>query len=265
MKIVLDAGHGKNTPGKRCPDDSMREWDFNHTVAQYAAHELADYEGVQTKFTHDTTPSRDVPLKERTNTANAWGADCFVSIHANALTGQWGNAKGIETFTFTTKSKDSVALANAVHSKLIAKTGLFNRGVKSANYHVLRESHMTAILVECGFMDNRDEAALLKSDSYRRKCAAAIVAGLVANYGLKTKKKKPVTPTPPPTPDKPEVSKMEKWKIDMANTAITSLAKKGVLSDPEGWKKKVANGEAEKDLAWLIFYLADSASNLPKK
>lgn len=261
MKIVLDAGHGKNTPGKRCPDDSMREWDFNHTVAQYAADELANYEGVQTKFTHDTTPNRDVPLKERTNAANSWGADCYVSIHANAMSGVWGNAHGIETFAYSPTSKDSVALAKAVHTKMIAMTGLSDRGVKFENFHVLRESKMTAILVECGFMDNRNEAALLKSDSYRRKCAAAIVAGLVANYGLKVKKA-PVKPTP--TPIKPEVDKMKKWKLDMANTAITSLAKKGVLSDPEGWKKKVANGEAEKDLAWLIFYLADAASNLPK-
>lgn len=50
---------------------------------------------------------------------------------------------------------------------------------------MVRETKAPAILVECGFMDNREEAALLKTDTYRRKCAEAIVAGIVSTYGLK--------------------------------------------------------------------------------
>lgn len=61
------------------------------------------------------------------------------------------------------------------------------------------------------------------------------------------------------------VNKMETWKVNMAETAIDALAKKGIISDPSGWKRKVANGTVEKDLAWLIFYLADAASDLSKK
>lgn len=187
MKIAIDAGHGYNTPGKRCPDDSMREWEFNNVVAGYVADGLSQYADVSYKFTHDTTGKTDVSLNARTKTANAWGADILVSIHANASTGLWGAANGIETFVYSLKSADSVKLAKAVQAQLIAKTGRKDRGAKAGNLHMVRESKMPAILVECGFMDNREEAALLKTDAYRRKCAEAIVAGIVSIYGLKRK------------------------------------------------------------------------------
>lgn len=201
MKIVIDAGHGNSTAGKRAPDDSMREHHFNAAVARYLDAELKNYEGVSTKFTHDPTGKNDVSLKARTDAANAWGADVFVSIHANALTGKWHTGGGIETFVYKTNPKEARALAEKVQTELIKASGLRNRGVKVADFHVLRESKMTAILVECGFMDNREELALLKSDAYRRKCAQAIANGLIAQYGLK---RKAVVVTPPaPKPSKP--------------------------------------------------------------
>jgi len=187
MKIVIDAGHGQETPGKRSPDGSLREYQFNSAVARYVADELLHgYEDVEILFTHDD--SRDVPLKERTDRANAWGADVFVSIHANAYgDGGWNNAKGIETYVYTTRPAAALKLAEAVHRNLIRATGRPDRGVKTANFHVLRETKMPAILVECGFMTNREECELLKSDAYRRKCAEAIVAGIVEVYGLRPK------------------------------------------------------------------------------
>lgn len=188
MRIAIDAGHGPETPGKRSPDGSLREYQFNSVVAWYVADTLLHgYEGVEILMTHDD--SRDVPLKERTDKANAWKADVFVSIHANAAGDgvSWHSAQGIETYVYTSRPPDAVALANAVQRNLIRATGRPDRGVKSANFHVLRETKMTAILVECGFMTNREECELLKSDAYRRKCAEAIVAGIVETYGLKRK------------------------------------------------------------------------------
>lgn len=193
MKIVIDAGHGYNTAGKRCPDGSMREWEFNNVVAKYVADELARYVGVTTKFTHDTTGKTDVPLITRTKEANAWPADILVSIHANAAGNVWSNANGIETFVYSLGSVNSVKLAKAVQTQLIAKTGRRDRGVKSGNLHMVRETKMPAILVECGFMDNREESALLKTDAYRRKCAEAIVEGIASVYGLKRKEEAATT------------------------------------------------------------------------
>jgi N-acetylmuramoyl-L-alanine amidase len=164
----------------------MREYMFNSATARYVCDELANFIGVETLCTFED--SRDIPLKERTDRANAWGADAFVSIHANAMGNVWDESGvGIETFTYVTKPADSVKLAAIVNANLVAETGRPNRGVKSADFHVLRETHMTAILCECGFMTSRTEAALLKTDDYRRKCTKAIVDGLAECYGLKRK------------------------------------------------------------------------------
>jgi len=70
---------------------------------------------------------------------------------------------------------------------LVKATKRNDRGIKTANFAVLRETSMPAILVECGFMTNKEEAALLKSDAYRQTCASAIVRGLANMYGLKKK------------------------------------------------------------------------------
>jgi N-acetylmuramoyl-L-alanine amidase len=191
MLIVIDAGHGPNTPGKRTPDGSMKEYEFNSAVANYLRDELAKYENVRTHFTH--SDREDVPLKRRTDEANRLGADLFVSIHANAVGADWSSAEGIETYVYKTRPREAVALAEKVQAQLIASTGRKNRGVKTADFHVLRETKMTAILVECGFMTHREEAALLKSDEYRRKVAAAIARAIAEQYGLK---RKPESATP---------------------------------------------------------------------
>jgi len=189
MRIVIDAGHSFSTPGKRSPDGSLREYQFNSAVARYVADKLfSGYEGIEILMTHDD--SRDVPLQERTDRANAWKADLFVSIHANAAGDgvNWHSAQGIETYVYTSRPAPAVALANAVQRQLIRATGRPDRGVKAADFHVLRETKCTAILVECGFMTNRQECELLKTDDYRRKCAEAITAGIVETYGLKPKR-----------------------------------------------------------------------------
>ncbi|RHW38911.1 N-acetylmuramoyl-L-alanine amidase [Neobacillus notoginsengisoli] len=190
MKIMLDAGHGYSTAGKRSPS-GMREYEFNRAVANFAKKELETYQNVTVYFAH--SDDRDVPLKERTDKANKLGIDVYVAIHANAYQDTWNSANGIDTFVYVTKPREAVDLAQKVQRHLVAKTGLRDRGVKTANFHVLRETKMTSMLAECGFMTNREEEALLRSDTYRMTCAKAITAGIVEQYGLK---KKPVAPKP---------------------------------------------------------------------
>jgi N-acetylmuramoyl-L-alanine amidase len=187
MRFMIDAGHSLYTVGKRCPDDSMREFHFNSVVAKYVIEELDKYENVECFIAHDPTGNVDIPLKERTNRANELKVDCYISIHANAFGTGWNNTQGIETFVYVTKPPKALELAANVQNHLIRDTGRPNRGVKTANFHVLRETKMTAILIECGFMTNKEEAALLKSDKYRRTVAKAIVKGVVQTYKLKKK------------------------------------------------------------------------------
>jgi N-acetylmuramoyl-L-alanine amidase len=75
-------------------------------------------------------------------------------------------------------------LANTIQQRLISKTGLVNRGVKAADFHVLRETEMTAVLVECGFMTNKGDAELLKKASFRRLCGKEIALALADVYQL---------------------------------------------------------------------------------
>jgi N-acetylmuramoyl-L-alanine amidase len=187
MKIMLDAGHGFDTPGKRSPN-GMKEYEFNRAVANYAKQMLEDYENVTVYFAH--SDEGDVPLQERTDRANALNVDCYISIHCNAFgNGDWNEVDGIETYVYITKPKEAYELATVIHKQLLAVTGRNDRGVKTANFHVLRETKMTAVLVECGFMTNRLEADLLKSDEYRKACAEGIVRGLADYYHLKKKPK----------------------------------------------------------------------------
>ena len=181
-KIILDAGHGLQTRGKRVPDGSMREYEFNSAVARHARDLLLQYQDVQVKFTH--TDARDVPLKDRCDVANQWGADVFVSIHANAHgRNRFTSANGIETYSHDTGT-NSHELAKAVQRCLTEATGLRDRGVKTADFKVLCGTTMPAILTENGFMTNRAEAELLKSEPFRKKVAKATVKGLVEHVGL---------------------------------------------------------------------------------
>ncbi len=189
MKIMLDAGHGYDTPGKRSPN-GMREYEFNRAVAALAKKLLENYQNVTVYYAH--SDERDVPLKERTDHANSLNVDCYVSIHANAYgTGGWNNAGGIEAFVFPSRPKEALELAQKVQRYLINATGLRDRGVKTADFHVLRETKMTAVLAECGFMTNREEAALLRTPAYRKRCAQAIVKAIAEQYGLKRKWNEP--------------------------------------------------------------------------
>lgn len=199
MKIMLDAGHGYNTPGKRSPD-GLKEYEFTRAVANYAKKLLDTYRDVTVYFSH--SDDRDVPLEERTDLANRLKVDLFVSIHANAFGSTWNDAGGIETYVYVSKPPVALAVAQKIQRNLIASTGLRNRGVKTADFHVLRETNMDAVLVECGFYTNREEAKLIRSEDYRRKCAEAIVKGIVEQFNL-VKEKTSSTSTNTPSRPKP--------------------------------------------------------------
>jgi N-acetylmuramoyl-L-alanine amidase len=184
VRISWSAGHGLNTAGKRTPD-GMHEWEFNSAVVVEAMRLISRYQDVLQLRLDDPTGQRDVPLQERSNRSNSWNADIHIDVHANAFgSGGWNGVQGIETFVYTTRPPQDVVLANAVQRRLIANTGRPDRGVKAENFHMLRETRAVSILVECGFMTNQEEAALLRTDAYRKLCARSIVEGIVETYNL---------------------------------------------------------------------------------
>jgi N-acetylmuramoyl-L-alanine amidase len=191
MLFAFDAGHAGFgvTPGKRLPDGTMFEWDFNNAVALLAEKKLLTYENTKVIRLDDPTGKRDIPLAERVAKAKREEVDAVVSIHGNAFGDDWNEANGIETFISEDRMPfTELELASHIQNHLIRETGRRNRGVKRGNLYMTKVSNMIpSVLVECGFMTNREEAALLKSESYRKKVAQAIVNGLVEQYKLKPK------------------------------------------------------------------------------
>ena len=194
--IAIDDGHGMSTAGKRTPvfpdgtkspetgKNFMHENEFNRAVKRYLDKHLRA-SGFKTILV--AKGDEDVPLATRVARANNAKADLYVSIHANALTGKWGTHGGTETYVYM-GSKESERIGRIIHKHLMQGTPLRDRGVKKGNHlYVLRNTKMPAVLVECAFMDNLEEAKLLLSDAFRRECAREIAMGICEAYGVKFK------------------------------------------------------------------------------
>ena len=187
VKIAWGAGHGLHTPGKRTPNDE-REWSFNNKVVLAGMLYLATrYEGVQQLRVDDPSGRIDTPLAARTNQANYFKADLYVSCHHNATAGVWGDHGGVETFTHPQSSTASKDIAAIIHPKVVKAMGLADRGLKTANYHDLRESDMPAVLVEGGFMDSRIDIKKMRDDKVLKAQGEAIGKGIAEYFGLKLK------------------------------------------------------------------------------
>jgi N-acetylmuramoyl-L-alanine amidase len=185
IKIAYDAGHGLNTAGKRTPDGEP-EWTFNNKVARAFASELAKYQGVTMRRFDDSTGKHDVPLIERTDGANNWGADYYISFHHNAYESKWGDWTGVETYVYLgNKTTKSGKLAEAIHPAVVQAYGLKDRGIKEANYHILRETKMPAVLIEGGFMDSVIDIKKLRDDKVLENAGREVARALAKFLGLK--------------------------------------------------------------------------------
>lgn len=185
--IAIDAGHAGFgvTPGKRSPAGEY-EWDFNNKVVLSVIEHLNKYKSVKIIRLDDPTGKRDVPLNERTNKANKANADILVSVHHNANTGSWGSWTGTETYHYP-GSKNGQRLAKLIHPKILKAYGLRDRGIKTANFHVLRESKMPSVLIEGGFMDSTIDIKKLRDDKILKNAGQAIAEGIAEYFNL-TKK-----------------------------------------------------------------------------
>ena len=262
IKVCLDAGHGIYTPGKRSPADE-REWTFNNSVLLACANRLRQYENVDILRLDDPTGRTDVPLRTRTNKANNWKADVLVSIHHNANTAKWGNWGGVETFVYPTASKASRQLAANVNPRIVQAMGLRDRGVKSANLAMLRDSNMPAILTEGGFMDSTTDIIPMRNHDRMTAQGVAIADGIASHFGL-TLKVKDVASTHKPVKKEPvkEVVKIEPLTITLEFTSPTlreevvtflgskaqqDIAIKNALEQGymDGWADKYENKETK--------------------
>ena len=213
--VVVDPGHGGRDPGATGLL-RLREKDVNLSIAKRLAKRLEE-RGFHVVLTRDR--DRTVSLEERTAIAESAGGDVFISIHANAS--RRPKTRGIEIYTLDENHErhsldvaarengvpaskldplqralarlrvdqvglHSEQLATLVHREVIAsarrrKRSLPDLGLKKGPFYVLFMSSMSSVLVETGFLTNKQDARLLKSPNYQRELAESIAAG-VADY-----------------------------------------------------------------------------------
>lgn len=179
MKIALNAGHCLKTPGKQAPDN-YKEYNFNIAVVKKIETILKRY-GLEVLICNPNSESEEYSLTKITEIANKASADLFLSVHFNAMGNTWSNVRGLETYYY----KSGKELAKTIHSYLVLGQPMPDRGVKQANFTVLVKTNMPAVLVECGFMDNKIDRLLMEMEEYRQECAEEISQGILKYLGIK--------------------------------------------------------------------------------
>ncbi|WP_419962125.1 N-acetylmuramoyl-L-alanine amidase [Psychrobacillus sp. BM2] len=244
--IALDDGHGIDTAGKRTPivaelGRAIKENEFNRAVVKLMD-EYLKYIGFKTLLVAPT--DADTSLVARTNLANSKGADAYFSIHYDAMGGTWGTAEGHSIFVFPGNlNKQSGKLAECIAEYLKQGTNQKWRGIKEADFHVLRETKMPAILSENGFMDNSREARLMLDLDFQKEVAREHVQGICKYFGVPFKEKNE------------EVKPVNETKgIFRIKTGTFSNAR--LFAD--------ALDKIKADFGWMIYEAADSTSFDPK-
>ncbi len=191
--VVVDPGHGGSDPGTTSVILKKREAEIVLDVAQ-RLNKLLEEAGFRTYMTRNDDTY--IALQDRADVANQLNADLFISIHANASTMIDPVTKkdvpnplpyGIETYYHPnkdnlTKYNNSSTMAKILQKELVGLMKGNDRGAKTANYFVLRETKMPAILTELGFLSNPEEEKKLLSESYRQKAAEALFNATVKYF-----------------------------------------------------------------------------------
>lgn len=171
MMVVLDPGHGGRDRGTRW--GGVSEKTLTLSIAR-RVESLLQERGIRTTMTRRSDVYVD--LDRRALTANSFSNSLLVSIHCNADPAQ--QARGIETFYCGAAGR---LLATRIHGVLDSRTSTPDRGLKFADFVVLRKTRGPAALVECGFLTCPKERHLLTTAEYQQKVAKAIADGIAAS------------------------------------------------------------------------------------
>ena len=174
MKICIDPGHGGGDPGAIGTQPfTLEEKDFNLRLALLLEEELEgrDHWTIMTR-----RRDRSVSLPARADFANRLGAELFVSIHANAA--ETPTVEGMEVYCFPGSASGQNAATRVLNQMITMFPDHRNRGVKEANFTVLRLTEMTSILIESEFLTHPDQLEFLADPQNQKNLALAISAGI---------------------------------------------------------------------------------------
>ena len=215
-RLCFDYGHGGSDPGAVYM--GRKESDDVLAVGREAARILRRH-GVVV----DETRTADVSLslKARCDFENVGSFDYFISFHRNAFKPE--TAAGVETYTYLNPGAKSKGLAGKIQSALV-DVGFADRGVKEANFQVLRETKAPAVLIEIGFIDNSRDNALF--DSKRADIASGIAKAILSQLGIKYME--------------------ENNSQDKLAEVLDILVENGVVSSPAYWLENAREGKTIK-------------------
>ncbi|MBL1173840.1 MAG: AMIN domain-containing protein [Pantanalinema sp. GBBB05] len=169
--VVVDPGHGGPDPGA-IGIGGLRETDAVLAISKQVA-TLLERQGVQAILTRQD--ERDLDLQPRVDIADRVNATVFVSIHANSFDANRSDVNGLETYYYDS----GYNLAKTIHQSIMETTDMRDRGVKQANFYVMKYSSMPAVLVEVGFVTGREDAQRLSDANGRSQLASAIAQGIL--------------------------------------------------------------------------------------
>lgn len=190
MKVLIDNGHGVETPGKRSPDGRLRECVYTREIADRVVNRL-QAEGVDT--IRIVPEEADIPLTERVARANMYYAESgrqaiLVSIHCNAAGNgsAWMGARGWSVFVDTTASTNSKRLATAMADVAKTKGVTVRKETGDRNYwmaslYICKHTNCPAALVENFFQDNKEDVDFLLSEE-GKQCVTDITVEGIKKY-----------------------------------------------------------------------------------
>ncbi len=185
IKIFIDQGHNPTNPNAGAEGNGLREQDLTYEIGVLTANLLRqnpNFEVMLSRPTPETVlgTTNATSLSARTSAANSWGADYFISLHANAST--IPTATGCEGYVYSLSSA-ATPLAEQILQGIYANTGIPVRGVFARpTLYVLRRTAMPATLIEMGFITTYSEAMLMANSP--ELFAQGIYAGILAFFGL---------------------------------------------------------------------------------
>lgn len=175
--LEIDSGHGGKDAG--AVNGSRHEADDNLKIGLRLG-KVLKANGVDVAYTRKTDVY-DSP-SEKADMGNKSGADYFICIHRNSSANK--SAKGAEVLVRTVEGK-KYKMAKAIQANLVEK-GFVNRGVKTVDdLAVLNQTDMPALLIEVGFISNKEDNALLDEKFY--SVVNAIARGIVETLGMEFK------------------------------------------------------------------------------
>ena len=188
-KIVVDAGHNYDgfDTGARLEDDSIIEEVITWQIADKLKDCLEDlgFEVYMTRKRLESSIGNESvieSLKARVEMAHDVDADLFISVHCNI-----GGGTGVETYCYDLQGSGA-KLSKEITKAVSKATGLYNRGAKESNFYVIKNTAMTAVLIETGFIDNEEDAKILTSDKKQMDMAKAIADAVHKNKIITIKK-----------------------------------------------------------------------------